>query len=85
MHVWIGYVVQEYESGNLTFDGEVKAAQSISRQRVSATLEHHSTGLVHLHHFGHDLQDIQKQEIFKTQISLLIKTSMVWHFFFFFF
>lgn len=77
MHVWIGYVVQEHESGNLTFDGEVKAAQSISRQRVSATLEHHSTGLVHLHHFGHDLQDIQKQEIFKTQISLLIKTSMV--------
>ncbi len=75
--MWIGYVVQEYESGNLTFDGEVKAAQSISRQRVSATLEHHSTGLVHLHHFGHDLQDIQKQEIFKTQISLLIKTSMV--------
>ncbi len=55
-----------------TFDGEVKAAQSISRQRVSATLEYHSTGLVHLHHFGHDLQDIQKQEIFKTQISLLM-------------
>lgn len=38
-----------------TFDGEVKAAQSVSRQRISSTLQHHSTGLVHLHDFSHDL------------------------------
>lgn len=51
-----------------TFDGEVKAAQPISGQRVSAALEHHSTGLVHLHHFGHDLQDIQKHSFISLHI-----------------
>lgn len=39
-----------------TFDCEVEAAQPVSRQGVGSTLQHHGTGLVHLHHFGHDLQ-----------------------------
>uniref|UniRef100_A0A3Q0TDG8 Transmembrane protein 54a n=1 Tax=Amphilophus citrinellus TaxID=61819 RepID=A0A3Q0TDG8_AMPCI len=33
----------------------VKAAEPVSRQRISSTLENHGTGLVHLHHLSHDL------------------------------
>lgn len=40
----------------VTFDGEVEAAQPVPRQRVSTTLKHYSTRLVHLHYFGHDLK-----------------------------
>lgn len=40
----------------VTFDGEVEAAQPVPGQRVSTTLKHHCTRLVHLHHFGHDLK-----------------------------
>lgn len=40
----------------LAFNGEVKATKPVSWERVSATLENHSTGLVHLHYLGHDLQ-----------------------------
>ena len=39
----------------LTTDGEVEAAQPVSWQGVSATLQNHCTGLVHLHHLGHHL------------------------------
>lgn len=38
-----------------TADGEVKAAQAVSWQRVCPTLKDHGTGLVHLHHLGHHL------------------------------
>lgn len=44
-----------------TFDGEVEAAQSVSRQRISPTLEHNSTRLVHLHDFSHDLSKTHTQ------------------------
>lgn len=38
-----------------TFNSEVEAAQSVSRERVRTTLEHDCTWLVHLHDFSHDL------------------------------
>lgn len=38
-----------------TADGEVKATQAVSWQRVRAALKNHSTGLVHLHHLSHHL------------------------------
>lgn len=39
-----------------TTDGEVKAAEAISWQRVGAALKNHGTGPVHFHHLCHHLQ-----------------------------
>lgn len=44
-----------------TFDGEVEAAQSVSRERIRSTLEYHSTWLIHLHDFSHDLKHTHTQ------------------------
>lgn len=40
-----------------TSDGEVKAAEAVSWERVCTTLKNHSTGLVHLHHLSHHLHN----------------------------
>lgn len=45
----------------LTFNGEVKATEPVSRQGIGSALENHSAGLVHLHHLGHDLHKWQQQ------------------------
>lgn len=55
-----------------TFDGEVEAAQSVSRKRIGSTLEYNCTWLVHLHDFSHDLTNTH------TSTTLLRQRICVW-------
>ena len=57
-----------------TFDGEVEAAQSVSGKRISSTLEHNRTWLVHLHDFSHDL----KKHGATSTLSLKNQTVNMW-------
>ena len=43
----------------MPLESEVEAAKPVPGQRISPTLQHNSTGLVHLHHLGnHRLEDL---------------------------
>lgn len=55
-----------------TFDGKVEAAQSVSGERISPTLEDNCARLVHLHDFSHDLTNIHQQPGSDKKISVVI-------------
>lgn len=58
-----------------TFDGEVEAAQSVSRKRIGSTLEYNSTWLVHLHDFSHNLTNKHTNNLAQTKILVVVITQ----------
>lgn len=58
-----------------TFDGEVEAAQSVSRKRISSTLEYNCTWLVHLHDFSHDLTNTHINNLAQTKNLCVVITQ----------
>lgn len=56
----------------MTFDGEVKASEPITRQRISTALQHNRTWSENLHHFPHDGLE---QEM----IALVVDSIVQWY------